>query len=59
MKFKELAIGAVFEFNHSGLPICHGLMRGSWEKTSTRKYIRTDTRKEYQVGTINVRVIED
>lgn len=42
MKFKELNIGARFEFDRSGLPLCHGLESGPWIKTSSRNY-RKDT----------------
>lgn len=42
MKFKQLHIGQRFEFDHSGLPLCHGLEPGPWVKMSTRKY-RKDT----------------
>lgn len=40
--FKDLNIGAKFEFDHAGLPICHGLESGPWIKTSSRGY-RKDT----------------
>lgn len=57
MKFKELAIGTVFEFNYSGLPLCHGLKRGHWVKTSARKYKHIEDGMKCKVGTINVKVI--
>ena len=72
MKFKELLVGQVFEFDHSKLTCsCTGLAYGPWVKTSTRCY-RKDTnpfsldyieRQEhasglkYQVGTINAEVL--
>lgn len=75
MKFKELAVGTVFEFDRTGLPLCHGLKHGPWVKISARKYIlntnpfstddlerwkhQANHELEYQVGTINVKVIEE
>ncbi len=42
MKFRELSIGQRFEFDRSGLTVCHGLESGPWVKTSSRGY-RKDT----------------
>src|SRR5438105_3633758 len=38
IKFRDLKIGDRFEFDHTGLPLCHGMPRGPWIKISTRKY---------------------
>ena len=73
MKFKNLSIGQKFEFDHSGLPFCHGLEPGPWRKISTRKYVKDTTpftldpiaRNEHaiystlecQVGSINATVL--
>ena len=58
VNFKDLSIGAIFEFDHTGLPLGHGLARGPWEKISARKYIRQDDENFVcRVGTINVEVI--
>jgi hypothetical protein len=57
MKFKELVINEMFEFDRSGLPLCHGLKHGPWIKISARKYIHNEyTRIEYRIGAINVKV---
>ena len=72
MKFKDLHIGDTFEFNHNGLPQCHGMARGPWVKESARKYVLDtnpfsmdpiERQRHYenvglvnQVGSINVAV---
>ncbi len=43
LKFKQLSIGARFEFDHTGLPPCHGLEPGPWVKTSSRGYQKDTT----------------
>ena len=57
MKFKELSIGDVFDFDYSDLSLCHGLKRGNWIKMSVRKYQHEDDGMICRVGTINVKVI--
>lgn len=73
MKFKQLAIGASFNFDHSGLSICSGIEPGPWRKVSARGYVKDTTpftldpyaRNEHAiystmrctVGSINVTVI--
>lgn len=55
MKFSELKIGERFEFDHSKLPITHGLERGPWVKTSHRKYEKPGM--QCRVGSITTSVI--
>ena len=74
MLFRELQIGQVFNFDHSGFEYS-GLEPGPWEKISTRKYIKhtnpfsidiNERRLHEQwhglsceVGTINAKVLID
>ena len=58
MRFRDLIIGTVFEFDHNDLHRYSGFKRGPWIKTSTRKYIlQHDHNFKCQVGTIDVKVI--
>ena len=64
MKFKELAIGQVFKFARIGSVLTlRGFPNGPWVKISAgyyRKHPSLDAgewRFEYQVGTINVKVL--
>lgn len=57
MTFKDLAIGEVFEFDHSRLPACSGIARGPWRKVSARKYEHIDQGYVWQVGTVKVKVV--
>ncbi|MCP5006542.1 MAG: hypothetical protein GY941_21770 [Planctomycetes bacterium] len=73
MKFRDLKIGQVFEFDHTGFEYS-GLEPGPWRKTSSRKYIKhtnpfsADIHErnlhqrwcslDCQVGSINVAVKE-
>jgi len=73
MRFKDLSVGEKFEFDHSGLPLCHGLEPGPWEKISARCYVKytdpfssdEELRRDHgfwldnhcQVGSINVKVV--
>ena len=67
MRFRDLTIGQVFEFESDSL----GMEHGPWEKVSARCYIKhttpfgtdaeADTHQEWhglkcEVGTINVKV---
>lgn len=57
--FRDLPIGASFEFDRTGLPIAHGLMSGPWRKVAARRYHRLSEPADavpYRVGSINVRV---
>ncbi len=58
MKFKQLPIGARFEFDHSGIQLWSGAV-GPWEKLSKRTYTSLDKHNPqvHHVGTINVDVI--
>lgn len=53
MKFKDLAIGAKFEFDHSDLSL-----NGPWTKRTKRTYTHNSSFQHYIVGTTSVAVIE-
>lgn len=55
LKFKDLKVGEVFEFDRSGLPVCHGLESGPWLKTSHRRYEKPGMK--CHVGSIHTTVI--
>jgi hypothetical protein len=57
MKFKDLAIGAKFEFDHSHLPSWSGMM-GPWTKRTARTYTHNESFQHYVVGTTSVTVKE-
>lgn len=57
MKFKDLSINTLFEFDHAKLPLCHGLAHGPWIKISARKYEHAESGMKCKVGTINTRVV--
>ena len=62
MRFKELSIGAMFEFHHSGIQFS-GMAIGPWIKLSARQYTASDKEnalygQRLTVGSINVRVVE-
>lgn len=56
--FKSVAIGSVFNFDHSGLPLSSGIARGPWIKLSARTYKHVDGGPTHRVGSINARVVE-
>lgn len=57
MRFKDLQIGDVFEFDRTGIPLCSGMARGPWRKTGVRSYERVSDRMDCKVGTVNVEVV--
>lgn len=57
MKFKDLAIGDKFEFDHSHLPSWSG-MTGPFTKRTKRTYTRQPSMQHYVVGTSSVTVIK-
>ncbi|HEU0180351.1 MAG TPA: hypothetical protein VFV58_39445 [Blastocatellia bacterium] len=57
MKFRDLEIGATFEFDHSVLECtCYNFAHGPWVKVSPRKYQWLAGGSEIKVGRINVAV---
>lgn len=71
MTFRSLPVGARFNFDHTGLPVTHGLESGPWYKVSARCYKKDTTpfgtpeeAREHQqwngwkcqVGSVNVAV---
>ena len=58
LAFRDLSIGAEFEFDHSQLPVRWSGATGPWVKTSKRCYKRIDDGLSCQVGTISVKVIK-
>jgi hypothetical protein len=62
MRFKELSIGAMFEFDHNGIQFS-GMATGPWIKLSARQYTASDKENrlyghKLTVGSINVKVVE-
>lgn len=55
LRWRDIAIGEAFEFDHEGLSSWSGV-RGPWRKTSGRTYIRISDGLECRVGSINVGV---
>ena len=63
MRFKDLSVGTMFEFNREGLPLCHGLADGPWIKLSACQYTASDKDNQLYghkitVGSINAKVVE-
>ena len=56
-EFRHLTIDAVFEFDHSRLPLSHGLAQGPWRKVSPRKYVRLDDGMECTIGKSTAQVV--
>jgi hypothetical protein len=58
VRFKDLPAGAVFEFDHTGLPSSSGIARGPWVKTGARKYDSVDGHlRGVRIGSINAKVV--
>lgn len=60
MTFKQLPIGAIFEFDHTDMDSCLALTHGPWRKTTARKYVQAEGIEacDYQVGTTKIRVTQ-
>jgi len=63
MRFKDLSIGAKFEFDPwitvNGEPFrCTGLATGPWVKLSPRRYQSMRDKGKHRVGSVNTKVIE-
>jgi hypothetical protein len=59
MRFRDLAIGDRFEFDHSSLSTCSGMAHGPWIKTNARGYRRETGNGTFRVGTTLVEVLKD
>ena len=62
MRFKELSVGTLFEFDRDGVQFS-GMASGPWVKLSARQYIASDKENslyghKLTVGSINVKVVE-
>lgn len=62
MRFKDLSVGTIFEFNREGVQFS-GMVTGPWVKLSARQYAASDKENSLYghrltVGSINVKVIE-
>ena len=61
MRFKDLAIGDLFEFDHTRLMFHTALAHGPWRKVSARKYCAAyepGTRYAHRVGTTKITVVK-
>jgi hypothetical protein len=56
--FASLQAGDWFEFDHSGLPLTHGLESGPWQKISARQYEKSGVRAmRCRIGSTSARVV--
>lgn len=58
MKFRDLQLNDVFEFDRTGL-LCSGMARGPWRKTGVRTCERVGDGMLCEVGTVNVEVVRE
>ena len=62
MRFKDISVGAMFEFDRTGLQFS-GMATGPWIKLSARQYTACDKENslyghKLTVGSINIVVVE-